>query len=62
MSRNRSLGSLGLAVSQASIAHKTTREDWLQRGLILLVALGLLVSVVLPLGQILSRSLVNTNG
>ncbi len=48
--------------SQEPIARKSTREDWLQRGLILLVALWLLVAVVLPLGQILGRSLVNANG
>ncbi len=39
-----------------------TGEDWVARGLVLLIALWLLVSVALPLYQILSRSFVDNSG
>ncbi len=43
-------------------ARVVTREDWLARGLLLLVLAWLAIAVVMPLYQIVSRSLVDSEG
>jgi iron(III) transport system permease protein len=45
-----------------AIKAKVSREDWLMRGLLLCIALYLMVSIVLPLYTILSKSFENADG
>lgn len=50
------------SVPTRRVRQVVTREEWLMRGLIALTGLWLVISVVLPLGQIVWRSLLDRNG